>query len=201
MLHFKESSQFQWGCAGPWEHHCCVFFPGIWWPLGMWCHGQGCPKGSECSVAEMFQLLLASGKKLSSRKEQSPKLPKLGNAAHHAGSTQVSTNLKFSINCCVMGNCNMTCWEPSFLANNFRRNNCILLSVANSLPPNSSLVLPCRKSYLGICVYIPGSGCLIPPIIGSYFPVASRVAKLQLQAKNFPCQMSASGSDFISVQS
>lgn len=48
-------------------------------------------------------LLLASGKELSSMKEQFPKLPKLGNAAHRAGSTQVSTNLKFSINYCVIG--------------------------------------------------------------------------------------------------
>lgn len=119
------------------------FFPGIWWPPGMWRHDPGCPKGPECPVAEMFQLLMASGKELSSRKEQ---FPKLGNAADHAGSTQVSTSLKFSINCCVMGNRNMTFWEPSFLANIFRRNNCILLTAANSSPPNSSPVPPCRRA-------------------------------------------------------
>lgn len=100
------------------------------------------PKGPEYSVAEIFQLLQASGKGLSSRKEPFPKLPQLA----YAASTQVSTNLKFSINCCVMGNHNVTRWEPSFLANIFGRNNCILLTVANSLPPNSSLVLPCRRA-------------------------------------------------------
>jgi len=25
MLRFKESSQFQRGCASPWEHRCCAF--------------------------------------------------------------------------------------------------------------------------------------------------------------------------------
>lgn len=122
------------------------FFPDIWWPLSMSCHGQGYPKSSKCSVVEMFQLLIACGKELSFRMEQFPKLTKLGNAAHHAGSTQVSTKLKFSINCCVIGKCNMTCWEPSFLANILERNNCILLTVAHSLSRKRSLVLPCRRA-------------------------------------------------------
>lgn len=146
MLSFKESSKFQWSCPSPWEHLCCIFSQTSG---GHWaCHAMDkvTQRAPDAQWLRWFQLLLDHGKELSFRMEQFPKLPKLGNAAHHAGSTQVSTKLKFSINCCVIGECNMTSWEPSFLANILERNNCTLLTVAHSLSCNSSLVLPCRRA-------------------------------------------------------
>lgn len=97
MLGFKECSQFQWSCPSLWEHLCCISSQTSGGQVGVSCHGRGYPETPKCSVAEMFQLLLACGKELSLRMEQFPKLPKLGNAAHHAGSTQVSTKLKFQL--------------------------------------------------------------------------------------------------------
>lgn len=47
---------------------------------------------SECVVGGMLQLPQGSGKELSSGKEQFPKLPELGNAAHCARRAQVSAN-------------------------------------------------------------------------------------------------------------
>lgn len=146
MLGFNESSQFQWSCPSPWEHLCCISsqtFGGHWACDAMDKVTQGAPSAqwlrcSRCSLRVERNCPLGWSNFLSCWSWEML----LTMLRPH----QVSTKLKFSINCCVIGNCNMTCWEPSFLAHIFERNNCILLTVANSLSPDSSLVLPCRRA-------------------------------------------------------